>query len=208
MSSATDGEEEEIKTILVGMSGTGKTNMINALTNQKFNINTESTFTSTFVDRYFTINGKKYKLEIWDTAGQEKFRSLTKIFIKDSKIVIFVYDITTLKSFEEIDFWVNTVKEILGDSPVFGLAGNKKDLYDKEQVSIEQGEQKAKEIGARFKLTSAKNEVPGINLFAEELLGDYIVKRGGKVEDEKGQKLDINKNNSDNKSEKKKLFKC
>ena len=208
MSSATDGEEEEIKTILVGMSGTGKTNIINALTNQKFDANPMSTFTSTFVDRYFTINGKKYKLEIWDTAGQEKFRSLTKIFIKDSKIVIFVYDITTQKSFEEIDFWVNTVKEILGDSPIFGLAGNKKDLYDREQVSIEQGEQKAKEIGARFKLTSAKNEVPGINLFAEELLGDYIVKRGGKVEDEKGQKLDINKNNSDNKSEKKKLFKC
>ena len=208
MSSSAEGEEEEIKTILVGMSGTGKTNIINALTNQKFDSNRISTMTSTFIDRYFIRNGKKYRLEIWDTAGQEKFRSLTKIFIKDSKIVIFVYDITTKESFEEVDFWVQTVKEILGDSPTFGLAGNKKDLYDKEQVSIEQGEQKAKEIGARFKLTSAKDEIPGINQFAEDLLGDYIVKNGGKIEDGKGQKLDINKSNGDDKSEKKKLFKC
>ena len=208
MSSAADGEEEEIKTILVGMTGTGKTNIINALTNQKFDKDPISTMSSTFVDKYFIKNGKKYKLEIWDTAGQERFRSLTKIFIKDSKIVIFVYDIIRKESLEEVDFWVQTVKEILGDSPVFGLAGNKKDLYYQEQVSPEQGEQKAKEIGARFKLTSAKDEVPAINKFAEELLEDYIVKNGGKVKDEKGQKLDINKSNSDNKSDKKKLFKC
>ena len=203
-----EGEEEEIKTILVGMSGTGKTNIINALTNQKFDSKSMTTMTSTFVDRYFTKNGKKYRLEIWDTAGQEKFRSLTKIFIKDSKIVIFVYDITTKKSFEEIDFWVQTVKDILGDSPVFGLAGNKKDLYAQEQVPEELGEQKAKEIGARFKQTSAKAEVPGINKFAEELLEDYILKNGENIEEETGLKLDINKNNNDNKSEKKKFGKC
>ena len=198
-----EGEEEEIKTILVGMSGTGKTNIINALTNQKFDSKSMTTMTSTFVDRYFTKNGKKYRLEIWDTAGQEKFRSLTKIFIKDSKIVLFVYDITTKKSFEEIDFWVQTVKDILGDSPVFGLAGNKKDLYAQEQVPEELGEQKAKEIGARFKQTSAKAEVPGINKFAEELLEDYILKKGGKIENEKGSTIDINKNRGEHQEKKK-----
>ena len=207
MASNSAGDEEEIKTILVGMSGTGKTNIINALTNQKFDSGSMSTLTSTFVDRYFTKNGKKYRLEIWDTAGQEKFRSLTKIFIKDSKIVIFVYAIDRKDSFEEIDYWVKTVKDILGDAPIFGLAGNKKDLYDKEQVPEEMGEEKAKEIGARFKQTSAKAEVPGINKFAEELLEDYIIKSGGKIENEKGSTIDINKSGGEQ-QEKKKLFKC
>ena len=62
-----------------------------------------------------TVKKKKYNLEIWDTAGQEQYRSLTKIFINDSKIVIFVYDITNRESFNEIDYWVNTVKEKLGN---------------------------------------------------------------------------------------------
>ena len=123
-------EDQDIKTILVGMSGTGKTNIINALINQPFDSDQISTQTSSFVDKYITVGKKKYHIEIWETAGQEKYRSLTKIFIKDSKIVIFVYDITTKASFEEIDYWVNTVKEILGDSPFYALIGNKKDhLY-------------------------------------------------------------------------------
>ena len=94
-----------------------------------------------------SVKNKKYRLEIWDTAGQEKFRSLTKIFIKDAKIVIFVYDITTKKSFEEVDFWVKTVKDILGTEPVFGLAGNKKDLFQFEQVEEEAGHEKLKTLG-------------------------------------------------------------
>ena len=190
-----DDDAKEIKTILVGMSGTGKTNIINALTGQKFDSNNFSTTTSSFVDKFMTVNNKKYRLEIWDTAGQEKFRSLTRIFIKDSKIVIFVYDITTKKSFEEVDYWVGSVREILGNKAVFGLAGNKKDLFQNEEVEEEEGEKKAQEIGALFKLTSAKTGA-GINDFMQSLLEEYIKKNesNGKnvKEDEeaKGQRLD------------------
>ena len=190
-----DDDAKEIKTILVGMSGTGKTNIINALTGQKFDSNNFSTTTSSFVDKFMTVNNKKYRLEIWDTAGQEKFRSLTRIFIKDSKIVIFVYDITTKKSFEEVDYWVGSVREILGNKAIFGLAGNKKDLFQNEEVEEEEGEKKAQEIGALFKLTSAKTGA-GINDFMQSLLEEYIKKNesNGKnvKEDEeaKGQRLD------------------
>ena len=69
--------------------------------------------------------------------------------------MLFVYDITTWKSFEEIDFWVNSVKELLGEKPVYGLIGNKNDLYLKEEVKVEEGEKKAEEIKAIFRLTSA-----------------------------------------------------
>ena len=177
-------EDQDIKTILVGMSGTGKTNIINALINQPFDSDQISTQTSSFVDKYITVGKKKYHIEIWDTAGQEKYRSLTKIFIKDSKIVIFVYDITTKASFEEIDYWVNTVKEILGDSPFYALIGNKKDLFTQEEVDEDLGRSKAEQIGAKFKLTSAKTERNQINDFMKELLEDYIKKNGGNIKKE------------------------
>ena len=174
-----DEDSEEIKTILVGMSGTGKTNIINAMINQPFDSDSITTSTSSFMDKYIEINKKKYHIELWDTAGQEKYKSLTKIFIKDSKIVIFVYDITTQKSFEEVDYWVKTVKDILEETPVYGLIGNKKDLYTEEVVDEETGRSKAEEIGALFKLTSAKTERNRINDYMKELLEEYLKRNGG-----------------------------
>ena len=176
-----DEDSEEIKTILVGMSGAGKTNIINAMIDQPFDSNKISTLTSSFVDKYIVIKNKKYHIELWDTAGQERYRSLTKIFVKDSKIVIFVYDITTRESFEEINYWVETVKEILGESPIYGLIGNKKDLFMNEVIDEDTGKNKAEEIGALFKLTSAKNERGGINEFMKELLEEYL-RKSGKIE--------------------------
>ena len=187
-----DDDVEEVKTILVGMSGSGKTNIINALTGQAFDSYKFST-TSSFIDKFMTVKNKKYHVEIWDTAGQEQFRSLTKIFIKDSKIVIFVYDITNRKSFEEVDFWLNTVKEILGDTAIFGLAGNKRDLFQNEKVTEEEGEKKAEDNGAIFKLTSAKTG-SGINDFMQSLLEAYFAKYKTKEnndeKDDRGQRLD------------------
>ena len=164
-----------IKVILVGMTSVGKTNMINILSGMQFQTSILSTTSSSYVEKKMNIDNKKYNLQIWDTAGQEKFSSLTKIFIKDSRIVIFVYDISSKKSFEEVDYWVNIVKEILGDKPVFGLAGNKKDLFLEEEVDEKEGIKKAEEIGAIFKLTSAKTKY-GINELMEQLLREYIRK--------------------------------
>ena len=179
-----DEDSLEIKTILVGMSGTGKTNIINAMTNQPFDSDKISTLTSSFVDKYIEINKKKYHVELWDTAGQEKYRSLTKIFVKDSRIVIFVYDITTKASFEEIDYWVTTVKEILGEGPVYGLIGNKKDLFIKEEIDEDTGRNKANEIGAIFKLTSAKTERAAINDYMNELLQEFLRRNGENIKKE------------------------
>ena len=179
---------DDIKTILVGRTGTGKTNIINAIVGVKFDSSEMSTSTAAFVDKTIKVSGKDYHLAIWDTAGQEKFRSLTKIFIKDAKIVIFVYSITDKESFKEIDFWLETVKNILGDKPVLGLAGNKKDLFQEEQVGEEEGEKKAKEIGAIFKLTQAKTKV-GINEFIEKLVEEYAKKIGDIPDESKGEKL-------------------
>jgi small GTP-binding protein len=169
-------DDINIKVIIIGTSGTGKTNIIRAATNTPFEEDNHSTLTSSFVSKNIIIEKKTYHIELWDTAGQEKFKSLTKIFIVDSKIVIFVYDITQKKSFEELDYWVKLTKEALGEYPVYALFGNKKDLYLEEEVDEEEGKKKAEEIGAYFRLTSAKTERENLNEYITELVKMFINK--------------------------------
>jgi small GTP-binding protein len=176
----SDNAENEIKVILVGESGTGKTSLINATMGLKFQEHLETTASNNFSSKKITINNKEYVLNLWDTIGQEKFRSLTKIFIKDSKIVLLVYDITVLKTFKELDYWYKIIHDILGDEPVVGICGNKQDLISQEQVKEEDAKKYAEEKNLPFKLTSAKNPF-SFNKFLEEMVKKYVEKSGGKV---------------------------
>ena len=185
----------EIKIILVGETNTGKTSIIKSIMGLEFNSAENSTTGVSYVNKKMKVNDKEYNLAIWDTVGQEKFRSLTKIFLKEAKIVIFVYSITDKKSFEEINFWYDTVKSNLGDKVVLGLAGNKKDLFQEEKVTEKEGEDKAKEIEAKFKLTSAKTGV-GIKEFFQILLEEYVNKNGNINDNDKGTKLKSRNNKS------------
>ena len=76
--------------------------------------------------------------------------------MKGAKIVIFVYDITRKETFEQLDFWFENTKEVLGNKPILGIVGNKSDLYIKEDVKEEVAEEYAKKKGVPFRLTSAK----------------------------------------------------
>ena len=182
--------DEEIKVILIGESGTGKTSLINATMGLKFKDTIESTTTNSFSSKTITINNKEYVLNLWDTIGQEKFRSLTKIFIKDSKIVILVYDITRKASFNELNFWLKMIQDILGDEPVLGICGNKSDLFVKEQVKEEEVKKYSQEKNIPFKLTSAKNPL-SFNKFLEDLVKQYLEKRGVEIVGTKD-KIDLN----------------
>ena len=182
--------DEEIKVILIGESGTGKTSLINATMGLKFKDTIESTTTNSFSFKTITINNKEYVLNLWDTIGQEKFRSLTKIFIKDSKIVILVYDITRKASFNELNFWLKMIQDILGDEPVLGICGNKSDLFVKEQVKEEVVKKYSEEKNIPFKLTSAKNPL-SFNKFLEDLVKQYLEKRGVETVGTKD-KIDLN----------------
>ena len=187
--------EEGIKVILVGESGTGKTSLINVSVGLPFQDKIESTSSSSFFQKTITIESKQYALNLWDTIGQEKFHSLTKIFIKDSKIVILVYDIADMESFKKVDFWYKTVKDILGDDAIYGLCGNKNDLLMKMQVKEEEGRNYAEEKKILFRTTSAKTS-SGFNKFLEELTKQYIEKFGGiKMKtDDNDKKINLNDN--------------
>jgi small GTP-binding protein len=132
------------------------------------------------------INGETLKIDIWDTAGQEKYRSLARIFYKDAKVIVFVYDITNKKTFEEIkNYWFPQTKDNCENNIIYALVGNKNDLYEKEEVNEIDAINYAKEINAVFTTASALSNV-GINSLFETL----------------GQKL-INKDNNNNKIENK-----
>ena len=124
-----NGEEKNngIKIILVGDSGTGKTNLITVAAGFEFNSNTLTTTSCSYIQKIIKKGDKEYKVNLWDTIGQEKYRSLTKIFLKDSKIVIFVYDITNKATFQSLKFWKKTIDDVLGNGPVLGVVGNKID---------------------------------------------------------------------------------
>ena len=200
----------KLKTILIGESGVGKTNLINIAKNEKFNPKQVTTVNCSFFKTEMVVENIKFNIYLWDTIGQEKLKALTKIFFKNSKIVILVYDITNKKSITQLDFWFKQVKESLGDNIVLGVLGNKKDLFLKEEVTEEEGEQYAKSIGARWSLTSAKTDRESFITFIENLISDYIEKFDlkHKQKKENGDKNIILKSDDNNENKKKKKKFC
>ena len=105
-----------------------------------------------------------------------------------------------MKSFKELDYWVKAVKDTLGDNVILGVAGNKTDLYLKEEVPEKDGQDFANKIGAKFKLVSAKVDPNGFIAFLEELLEEYLRQNGIIVINEKNNfKIKEEKNNKNNK---------
>ena len=158
--SNTEYDEDIVrcKTIIVGNSGVGKTSIISRYL-RKFNPNERSTIGASFTNRLEIINDNKILFEMWDTAGQEKFRSINSIFYQDANICILVYDITNQKSFEELkDYWYNSVLENSSNDIIFQIVGNKIDLFDQEVVDRKDVEDFCKQLGTEVNFVSAKDE--------------------------------------------------
>ena len=173
-------DDENIKIILIGNSGVGKTAIIYRFDIDKFIKDIASTISSSFIVKPIDLDGKKFILNIWDTAGQERFRSLNKLLIKNSNIIIFVYDVTVRESFEQLNIWKELVIDEINEGVVLGLAGNKVDKIEEdgieEEVSKEEGKKLAEEWGAYFSLISAKMDKSGIDNFFIELVNIYLEK--------------------------------
>ena len=149
--------EMMIKVILIGDSAVGKTNIMSKYLTGQFNENSKATVGVEFGSKLFNIDGHNIKAQIWDTAGQEKYKAITGAYYKGSKGAFVVYDITRKDTFISTDKWINDLKT--GADPKINiiLIGNKTDLEDKREVLKEQGEEKAKSFGCAFFETSALN---------------------------------------------------
>lgn len=164
--------EFSYKVILLGNSGVGKTNLINIATGKSFSQNESATITGTYSRKTINLKGQKFAVDLWDTCGQEKFRSLTRIFLRGAKIIIFVYDITDRRSYDELTYWVEMAQETEVNC-IFGIVGNKIDLFLNEVVPEELARDFAKSKNYKFRLVSAKQDPESFNKFLEELVQDY-----------------------------------
>ena len=166
----SDQDNISCKVVLVGDSGVGKTSIINRYLNNKYNENVEITVASTYnykILKYPKYN-KSISFDIWDTAGQEQYRSVAKSFYINAAIGIMVYDIRRKPSFESIkDYWYEQMKESGEENMILGIAGNKCDLFTEEEVTEKEVKKFAESIGAVFKLTSCKENVGIKELFFE-----------------------------------------
>ena len=145
-----------LKYIIIGDPSVGKSNLLMKFANNKFTEDYEATIGVEFGVKNLQIDNKIYRIQIWDTAGQENFRSITRAYYKNCVCAMVVYDITNKKSFDNVQNWI---KDVITNSPktvLIILIGNKIDLIDKRQVSFDDGQEFAINQGIIFMETSAK----------------------------------------------------
>jgi len=194
-----------LKVVLLGQSGVGKTCIINKFTTGIYDPEVVTSITAQFISK--TIEFKDYKqsikFDIWDTAGQEKYKSLAKIFYKDARVICLCYDITSKRSFVELkDYWYEQQTKLNAEGdPIFAVVANKRDLYEIQQVSDEEGKKFAREINAIFQSTSAKSDY-GITQLFENIGRRYFAPNFNIDDAENKEKVEYEKKKAEKMQEK------
>ena len=145
-----------LKYIIIGDSAVGKSNLLLRYVHDKFNEDYQATIGVEFGAKNVEINNEKYRIQIWDTAGQENFRSITRAYYKHSVCAIIVYDITNKDSFNHINSWIDECKNQSPKTVFFVLVGNKSDLENERKVNYNEGLNFANENQMLFFECSAK----------------------------------------------------
>lgn len=207
------------KVSLIGDSGTGKTSVLLRLTENTFKENTSSTIGVDFKILSVKYKSKLAKIQIWDTCGSERFKSLTTSFIKTCAVFVLIFDLSNKKSFEDLAYWVNLILD--NTSPkVMCLVGNKSDLIvDKSNPVIEEDAINSfcEKYGMRYLQTSAKDNINIEEMFQHITISLFreaeksLQKRESDRLDNKCKTIDVNNNSSsrdslDGESEKNKKF--
>ena len=160
---------DSIKVVLVGDSGVGKTSILQRFAFNNFRQDTQSSIGGMLITKDLKIEeyNTTAKFFLWDTAGQEKYKSLASTYYHDAAATIIVYDITKLKTFNNVDRWLKEIKEKVSPECVIVLAGNKSDLIQMEEVELTSASEFAKTNGLKFNLTSAKNSTGITEMFTD-----------------------------------------
>eukprot|EP00598_Pedospumella_elongata_P000636 CAMPEP_0184981372 /NCGR_PEP_ID=MMETSP1098-20130426/11120_1 /TAXON_ID=89044 /ORGANISM="Spumella elongata, Strain CCAP 955/1" /LENGTH=228 /DNA_ID=CAMNT_0027504929 /DNA_START=173 /DNA_END=859 /DNA_ORIENTATION=+ len=144
------------KLVFLGDQGVGKTSIITRFMYDSFDKNYQATIGIDFLSKTMYLEDRTVRLQLWDTAGQERFRSLIPSYIRDSSVAVVVYDITNRASFLNTSKWIEDVRNERGNDVIIILVGNKTDLSEKRQVSVEEGEDRSSKEGCMFIESSAK----------------------------------------------------
>jgi Ras-related protein Rab-11A len=143
------------KTVIVGDSGVGKTNILSRYTRDEFYMESKSTVGVEFGNKKVCIENTFIKAQIWDTAGQERYRSITNSYYKGAKGCLVVFDITRKDTFYSVDRWITELKSSADAEVSIILLGNKSDLEKSRQVTQEEAMSKAEMYGLAYLETSA-----------------------------------------------------
>ena len=164
-----------LKLVMIGDSGVGKTNILSRYLTNQFSASTQPTVGVEFGSKIIKKGEKLIKLQIWDTAGQEKYKSITSAYYKGAKGALVVYDISRKSTFDNVDKWINELKNNGSEDVFILLVGNKSDLNDQREISEEEVKKKAEVYNIAFCETSA---LKGNNIeFAFESLIDKITEK-------------------------------
>ena len=146
----------KLKLIVVGNQNTGKSCILNRFVNETFEENYQATIGLDFQSKNITIHDQDVRLILYDTAGQEKFRSLIPMYIREAQIILFIYDVSDRESFDSIPKWIQDVLDVKNTEPVLVLIGNKIDLEKERKVTYEEGKRFAEQNNFIFQEVSAK----------------------------------------------------
>ena len=148
----------EFKILLLGSIAVGKTAILSRYIKNEFLDIHKCTIKCDFQLKVVNVNNTtQAKLNIWDTCGDEKFRAITRQYYNDAHGILLIYDISNRDTFDDIEKWVEDIKNSAPVDCVIFLIGNKSDLIDKRQVTYQEGKNKAEELGLLFNEVSAKN---------------------------------------------------
>ena len=162
-------EIPKYKLIFLGDQSVGKSYFLNLFMNGTFSEDYQAIIGLVFQSKNVQIDNQDIHLLLYDTAGQEKFRSLIPMYTRDSNIILLVYDITCKDSFIHLPDWLKDLTNIKKDEVIFALVGDKKNLDEKREVSIEEGQKIAEENNFIFQEVSAKTGSGFSELFYKNL---------------------------------------
>ena len=171
--------ELHCRVVIIGDSAVGKTSILNRIVSDVFNPYELSTVGANYQLITRTIDGRSIEIQVWDTAGQEKFRSLSPIYFRNAIAAIAVYDQTSKQSFLNLDNWIKMFTDIAGTDSIIMVAANKCDLTDQIEVNLNDAMEKCNESGYMFCETSAQSGEGVHELFNQlsSRLVDILVKR-------------------------------
>lgn len=170
------------KYIIVGDTAVGKSCLLLQFTDKRFTPVHDLTIGVEFGSRTLSIDGNQVKLQIWDTAGQEKFRSITRSYYRGAAGALLVYDITRRDTYDHLTSWLDDCRKYSNQNLTIMLVGNKSDLEGKREVSTEEGQAFAAKHGLFFLETSAKTALNVENAFLETARKIYEATEKGGLE--------------------------
>lgn len=168
----------DLKVVLLGNAAVGKTSLLERFVNERFNetLSYQNTIGAAFAAKQIEINGKNLVMGIWDTAGNERYDAMTKIYYRGAKAAIVCYDVTKPSTFQKAKFWVRELRDVEEECKIY-LCGTKRDILSNSDIittpDIDTVQSYASGIQAKYFLTSSKTGENVVELFTE-IANDFL----------------------------------